>query len=95
MQLVKICRYLRFPDIAASITFGFYAISWIITRHVLFIIVIYSAYKDAPRLIPLVWEPEIGHYFTRNVQIGFVCLLVALQVSRRDICVIFLLNLSV
>ena len=67
---------------AANITFVFYALSWIMTRHILFIIVIYSAYKDAPRLIPFMWAPERGHYLTRDAYIAFVGLMVALQVNK-------------
>lgn len=60
-------------------------LSWIITRHILFGIVIYSAYNDAPLLIPFTWAPERGHYLTRDAYIVFVGLMVVLQVSQSDL----------
>jgi len=77
---MKICRYLRLPDNLVSGFFLIFAASWVVTRHILFSFVIYSAYKDAPRLIPFLWAPESGHYLTRNAYIWFIALMVALQV---------------
>ncbi|KAF8591576.1 longevity assurance proteins LAG1/LAC1 [Ramaria rubella] len=80
LAAVKICRYLKFPDIVSHTVFSTFALSWIITRHVLFGIVIYSAYNVAPLLIPFTWAPERGHYLTRDAYLAFVGLMVALQV---------------
>lgn len=66
---------------ACDIMFGLFLISWIATRHVLFIAVIVSAYSDAPRLIPFDWIPERGYYLTHDVYVAFVSLLVSLEVS--------------
>jgi acyl-CoA-dependent ceramide synthase len=75
-------RYLRLPESLSDGAFCVFVVSWLITRHVLFGIVIYSAYHVAPRLIPFTWAPERGHYLTRDAYIAFVGLMVALQVSR-------------
>ncbi|KAF8529203.1 longevity assurance proteins LAG1/LAC1 [Hysterangium stoloniferum] len=79
LAVVKICRYLEAPELVLNTFFSIFAISWIITRHILFGIVIYSCYHDAPQLIPFDWAPERGHYLTRDAYIAFVCLMVALQ----------------
>lgn len=55
-------------------------VSWIITRHALFLLVILSTYFDTPRLIPRVWDLQKGHYMTKGVYVAFVIMLVALQV---------------
>lgn len=81
MQLAKMLRYLAFPTLC-DITFTFFLLSWFVTRHVLFIHVIYSAYADAPRLIPFDWIPERGYWLTKPVYTVFVGLLVSLQVSQ-------------
>lgn len=77
---MKMCRYLRLPDLVTNIFFAIFAISWIITRHILFSFVIYSAYDRGSSLIHA-WEPERGYYLTRNAYIGFIALMIALQVS--------------
>ena len=56
-------------------------VSWLIICHILFGIVIYSAYHVAPRLIPFTWAPEKGHYLTHDAYIAFVGLMVTLQAS--------------
>jgi acyl-CoA-dependent ceramide synthase len=62
-------------DAATAIFFA----SWILTRHVFFGLVIWSAY-NAPALIPYGWIPEDKYWFTKQVYVVFVSLLVALQV---------------
>ncbi|KAI5124990.1 hypothetical protein M0805_007415 [Coniferiporia weirii] len=76
--LAKMFRYLSLPKLCDA-TFTWFLISWFITRHVLFILVIKSAYIDAPRLLPLIWAPEQGQYLTREALLGFIALLVSLQ----------------
>jgi hypothetical protein len=64
-------------------------VSWIITRHFLFIKVIYTTIYDLAKSIPPRWEPEIGYYFTRNVHVTFNVLLIGLQVMNFIVRVIF------
>lgn len=73
-------RYLAFSMLCDA-TFVCFLVSWFFSRHALFIIVIISTYRDAPRLIPLVWNPDRGQFATKEVLTGFNAMLVALQVS--------------
>ena len=50
VQLAKILKYLGFQT-ACDLAFGTFIVSWFFTRHVLYNIVVYSIYKDLPRLI--------------------------------------------
>lgn len=72
-------RYLSLTTLCDA-TFVCFLLSWFITRHALFVFVIISTYKDAPRIIPRVWDPERGHYMTKEVYIAYNTLLIALQV---------------
>ena len=73
--------YLRLPEVTSDGAFCVFVVSWLITHHILFVIVIYSAYHIAPWLIPFTWALEKGHYLTHDMYIAFVGLMVALQVS--------------
>lgn len=57
-------------------------LSWLVTRHGLFIIAIYSTCFDLPRIVPFEWAPERGHYFTENTWRMFAALLCSLQVIQ-------------
>lgn len=72
-------RYLKFPTLC-DITFGVFLLSWLITRHILFILVIVSTFVDVPKVLPYAWIPEEGVWFTRQVYIAFVSMLISLQV---------------
>lgn len=79
------CRYLRVQALIMDSVFGFFAFSWIITRDILFGIVIYSAYMRSPQLMEFKWDPENGHYITYTGYVAFVSLLLALQVCATTI----------
>lgn len=83
------CRYLRVPGLIMDSVFGFFAFSWVITRDILFGIVIYSAYKRSPQLMEFKWDPENGHYITYTGYVAFVSLLLALQVCATTIFLSF------
>ncbi len=72
-------RYLSLSTLC-DVTFAGFWLSWLITRHFLCIFVIKSAYYDAPRIIPRVWDPERGHFMTKGVYVAFNAMLVSLQV---------------
>lgn len=74
-------RYLSLPTLFSDLTFTWFLLSWLVTRHVLFILVIKSLYIDAPKFVPFIWAPERGLYFTHGNYLGFVALLVSLQVN--------------
>jgi very-long-chain ceramide synthase len=73
-------RYFSFSTLC-DVTFTWFLLSWFLTRHVLFNIVIWSTYYDAPKFIPLIWDPERGLFFSKGPYIAFISSLVALQVS--------------
>lgn len=72
-------RYLSLP-MACDATFTWFLSSWFVTRHVLFILVIKSLYSDASTLIPFIFDPEKNHYWTYEIWMGFLAMLVFLQV---------------
>jgi acyl-CoA-dependent ceramide synthase len=78
-QLAKMFRYLSLNSLC-DMTFSCFLLSWFITRHVLFNIVIWSTYYDGPRLVPFMWEPDIGHYWCLESYIAFTSMLSSLQV---------------
>lgn len=49
-QLAKLLKYLKYQK-ACDTAFGAFVISWIITRHMLYGMVVYSIYKDLPKHI--------------------------------------------
>ena len=61
-------RYIDVSQFACDVTFGWFLISWLITRHVLFVRVIISQITESKRLMPLA------------AYIGFASMLVSLQV---------------
>ncbi|GLB33753.1 putative longevity-assurance protein [Lyophyllum shimeji] len=82
LPLAKMIRYIEISQFACDLTFGWFLISWLVTRHVLFLISIISTYKDAPKLIPLKWSPEEGRYLNETSWIGFLAALLALQILQ-------------
>lgn len=74
-------RYLALYTLCDA-TFTLFLVSWFITRHVLFVIVIKSTWMDSLGLVPEIWVPERGSYLSPLTQKIFSALLVSLQVSR-------------
>ncbi len=64
-------------------------VSWLVTRHVLFLFVIRSTIFDGPMLITFIWDPSNGRVVTKEMFYGFAGLLLALQVNSGDIDQIF------
>ncbi|KAI0921677.1 hypothetical protein AcW1_004422 [Taiwanofungus camphoratus] len=77
LPLAKMFRYLAWSTLCDA-TFVLFLISWLVTRHVLFILAIWSTY-NAQSIIPPSWDPERGHYKTRGMFTGFLTMLVMLQ----------------
>jgi len=82
LPLAKMIRYVEYSQLLCDTIFGGFLLSWVVTRHVLFIIVIWSTYRDCPRLIPFDWAPERGHYMNKSSWITFCVSLSALQVLQ-------------
>jgi len=74
---------LRYIDLTTlcDITFTWFLVSWFVTRHVLFVlVVIRSTYVDFPRFIPFIWAPKRDYYSPKIMWIIYLTLLCALQV---------------
>ena len=65
-----------------DLMFIVFLISWFITRHVLAIIIIKSTVMDSVHLVPEMWAPERGSYFSPLVHKALSVWLVSLEVSR-------------
>ncbi|KAF8913851.1 TLC domain-containing protein [Gymnopilus junonius] len=77
--LAKMIRYLDISQLATDCVFGLFMLSWLITRHILFLFVIYSTIVQNPTYIEFKWDYESKHFFTRRAYIGFSTLLLVLQ----------------
>jgi len=82
LPLAKMIRYLSISQLATDILFGWFMVSWLVTRHCLFLIVIWSVTWDAHDYIPPVYDPARGLYLTRPALAGFIAMLLALQVLQ-------------
>ncbi|KIM68584.1 hypothetical protein SCLCIDRAFT_1208778 [Scleroderma citrinum Foug A] len=82
LSTAKMLRYIGLYTLC-DITFTWFLISWFVTRHVLFVIVIKSTWFDSVRLVPeIAWAPERGIYFSDFSRKAFIGLLVALQIIQ-------------
>jgi len=82
LGLAKMIRYINISQFACDVTFGCFMLSWVVTRHVLFLSVIFSLSSDSPRLIDMQWTPEKGYYFDYTAYMTFLGLLCSLQVLQ-------------
>ncbi|KDQ28920.1 hypothetical protein PLEOSDRAFT_1038533 [Pleurotus ostreatus PC15] len=80
--LAKMTSYLSISQTLTDIIFGFWVLSWAVTRHVLFIFVMLSTYNDPPRFIKYEWAPERGWFVTTNTMRMFNVMLFALQILQ-------------
>jgi hypothetical protein len=78
------CRYVDVSDLVCDSLFGLFLVSWFITRHVLFTLVIISTYTDLPRVAGVEWAPERGRFLSREYWIIFCACLTALQVRMHE-----------
>lgn len=84
-------RYLEISQLACDMTFGIFMVTWLITRHFLFNIIIYSTFFVGPKYLILEWDWDWnrGIYVNSWTYLMFCFLLVALQVcqdSESDRC---------
>lgn len=82
LPLAKMIRYLSISQLATDAVFGLFMVSWFVTRHLLFPIVIWSTTFDLPVNIPYLLDKERGFYLTRSAHMVFVGALLALQVLQ-------------
>jgi len=82
LPIAKMCRYMNVSQVICDSLFGLFLVSWFITRHVLFTLVIISTYTDLPRVVGLEWDPEHGRFLSREYWIIFCACLTALQIIQ-------------
>lgn len=80
LPLAKMLRYLSLTT-ACDIAFVLFMVSWAITRHVLFILVIKSTW-DAQYLIPHLWDPVRGQPMSAKLYWSLLAMIIALQVIQ-------------
>lgn len=78
--------------VIADVTFALFLLSWVITRHVLFAVLLYSVIMESRVYLPLELRPRDGYFFNVEIYLVFVGLLSALQVL---ICLWFRLIVKV
>ncbi|KAF8195953.1 TLC domain-containing protein [Mycena galopus ATCC 62051] len=66
LPIAKMCRYMNLSSFVCDSLFASFLVSWFITRHVLFAIVIVSTYVDLPVQVPLEWAPERNLFLSRD-----------------------------
>ncbi|KAL1681586.1 TLC domain-containing protein [Schizophyllum commune] len=81
LPLAKMGRYLDIPHQIYDYAFAIFLVSWFITRHVLFLMVMWSTWS-IDKIIELKWAPEEGHFLTMNFYWAFNGALAALQVLQ-------------
>ncbi|KAF9452502.1 longevity assurance proteins LAG1/LAC1 [Macrolepiota fuliginosa MF-IS2] len=82
LPLAKMLRYLKGNQLLTDAIFGWFLVSWFVTRHVLFLSVIRSTMFDAPKYISFEMSVEEGRYFTTTAYILFCTLLLALELMQ-------------
>ncbi|KAF7332169.1 Longevity-assurance protein [Mycena kentingensis (nom. inval.)] len=82
LPIGKMSRYIDARPVVSDTIFAVFLVSWFLTRHVLFILVIVSVYFEAPLLMPFHWDPENGHFLSREYYWIFFSCLVALQIIQ-------------
>ena len=67
-------------SLSCDIVFGLFMVAWLVTRHILFVLIIASIYVDMPKFSSYRWDPPNGYYVSIKIYIGFLVLMGLLQV---------------
>ncbi|KAG0915018.1 hypothetical protein G6F33_003718 [Rhizopus arrhizus] len=78
LSLAKILKYMGYTTLC-DFVFALFAVSWPITRHVLFSIIIWATAVEPSQYLDMKWEPEKGKYFTPLTQKIYISLFLALN----------------
>ncbi|ORY89582.1 TLC domain-domain-containing protein [Lobosporangium transversale] len=78
LAIPKVLRYQGYSAVCDYL-FGLFVISWAITRHYLFPIIIMSLYNKPQMFLDMKWDPENHKYMSVNVQRAFLALLYGLE----------------
>ncbi|KAF9482436.1 LAG1-domain-containing protein [Pholiota conissans] len=82
LPLAKMIRYLGLSQFACDCVFGLFLVSWLITRHFLFSIIIWSTIFVGPLYVEFKWDWEGGYYVTQHAYTGFWVMLLFLEVIQ-------------
>ncbi|KAF9566204.1 sphingosine N-acyltransferase lag1 [Mortierella alpina] len=74
------CKMLKYmhKDQLADVGFVFFVVTWVLSRHYYYGLIIWSVFVEAPKYANMDWDPSRGLYFTPRVLNGFQFLLCAL-----------------
>ncbi|KAK4052939.1 Sphingosine N-acyltransferase lag1 [Microbotryomycetes sp. JL221] len=78
LPLAKLFKYTGKAR-AADVCFAIFLVVWILTRHVVFGVILWSVYFEVSQVMPYTWKPQQGFFFNRTVHVSFAVLLTALQ----------------
>ncbi|KAF9349853.1 sphingosine N-acyltransferase lag1 [Mortierella sp. NVP85] len=78
LAIPKILKYQGYTTIC-DFLFGLFVISWAITRHYLFPIIIMSLYNKPQVILDMEWNPAKSKYMSANVRLAFLGLLYGLE----------------
>ncbi|KAG0047488.1 sphingosine N-acyltransferase lag1 [Gryganskiella cystojenkinii] len=78
LAVPKMLKYIGYTTICDYL-FGLFVISWAITRHYLFPIIIKSLYYGPQTFVDMKWAPEEDKFMSLNVQRAFLALLYGLE----------------
>lgn len=78
--VLAVCKMLKYmhKDQAADVGFVFFVITWVMSRHYYYGVIIWSVFVEAPVYANMAWDPTRGMYFTPRVLQGFLVLLCSL-----------------
>ncbi|KAH8923766.1 LAG1-domain-containing protein, partial [Atractiella rhizophila] len=79
LPAAKLFRYANLRTLCDAF-FAIFAVSWVLTRHVLYGRLLYSAVIEAKQRIPYEWDPARAYFFNSSVHRIFSGLLIFLQV---------------
>ncbi|KAF9986312.1 sphingosine N-acyltransferase lag1 [Mortierella antarctica] len=74
------CKMLKYmhKDRLADVGFVFFVVTWVLSRHYYYGLIIWSCFVEAPKYANMDWDPSRGLYFTPMVLNGFLFLLCSL-----------------
>ncbi|KAG0189289.1 sphingosine N-acyltransferase lag1 [Apophysomyces sp. BC1034] len=78
LSLAKILKYLGFQTIC-DVAFGLFAVTWPITRHGFFTVIVWATAVEPTKYLDMKWEPEKGKYFTPTTQKAYLGLFMSLN----------------
>ncbi|KAG0352585.1 sphingosine N-acyltransferase lag1 [Podila minutissima] len=78
--ILAACKMLKYmhKDQAADVGFVFFVITWVMSRHYYYGVIVWSVFVEAPVYANMTWDPARGMYFTPRVLQGFQVLLCSL-----------------